>query len=672
MPAAPIAKNDEDRLKVLNALGILDTPAESNLDSITQLLSEKIGVPIAVIALVDKERQWFKSCVGEVATETAREVSFCSYTILSSEPLVIEDATTDPRTADNALVTGSPGIGAYLGYPITVEGARIGSLCAIALEPRSFTHADILTVELLAKWVEREIVLRDRTLLLNERNRLNKKASRAFANAPYPLMRIGVDGEVHQVNEKANRFWASCLNRVPNLLTDPAIADVDFRAAMLALDEGLPFDLDPVKVSVEDGSHYIQFHMSLDDADGDRSYILGFDDITDSVWASQVYSDVEAETRKLKSQESVDQRQFMVRLSHEMRNPINGMLGVIELVKMASNTISEKNFASLESCVMTLKALVDDTLDLERISQGRISLEHQPFDIARLCDDMAESGRKDVEAKNLKFIYTSRFASKTVQSDQLRLQQIATNLLSNAAKYTHAGEVLFDVNYQNGRLSLTVTDSGEGISEDLQSHVFEPYIQAKESDSDSARGVGLGLAIVKQLVDRMGGTITFDSVLGKGSEFRVEMPLPEAEQELISPSPALDIPELNLSVLVVDDNPINRCVLGAQLNNLGCSVEKAEDGLEALRTLASSRPDLVLLDCHMPGLDGFATATSVRKDPEKYGRPTIVALTASIRPDAEQRCLDSGMDDFLQKPIRFSELCQKLKQYANATHSSER
>ena len=170
----------------------------------------------------------------------------------------------------------------------------------------------------------------------------------------------------------------------------------------------------------------------------------------------------------------------------------------------------------------------------------------------------------------------------------------------------------------------------------------------------------MGLAIVGELVHHMEGRIELQSSLGEGSTFEVFLPLPAAPPEE-KKEQIEELPKLGLHVLVVDDNAINRTVMSAQLLNLGCEVESAADGQLALDYLDGNRPDLILLDCHMPKLDGFETARRINEQPEKYGNPVIIALTASVEPCAEERCREAGMHHFLQKPLRFLDLFHKLK-----------
>lgn len=664
MPSAPLPANELERLQVLLDLGVLDTDPEQHLDAITQEAARLLETPIATISLVDRDRQWFKSCVGVDERQTSRDRSFCAYTILADEPLIIEDATTDPRTLDNPLVTGPPGIRAYMGYPLHVNGVNIGSLCVIDTKPRDFTPQHLLTLSLLTKWAQREIEVRDRNALLEERDALNRRTRTLFENAPHPLMRIDIEGHPVDVNQTATQFWVSTLGEVPNLLQDARLDHWELQNVVAKLLEQQPYELDPVPLELADGGRiYLQFSMTLDETEiSDPLIIIGFEDRTEAVWSS-ILEDRRKSERQAERPVIVRGGQFMAKLSHEMRNPVNGMLGVIELCKIEGGELTQQNFETLESCVMTLKSLVDETLDLERMTQGRISIEKQPFHLKKLCLSLAEISKREAVTKGLKFDSAVSLPDDFFVGDQLRVRQILGNLLSNAVKYTHQGGVDFQVSHSGENVVFQVSDSGEGISEEMQSSIFEPFVQARDLAGDSQGGLGLGLAIVKELVGHMAGEISTVSEVGKGSTFRVVLPLIfDPEQTSHSSVVAQDVPSLDLWVLVVDDNVINRTVMKAQLGHLGCEVGLAADGILALDYLEKNRVDLVLLDCQMPRLDGFGTARAIREHPETYGAPKILALTASVLEATREKCRRAGMDDYLQKPVQFVELYRKLQE----------
>ncbi len=666
MPAANIPPREARRIEVLRDLAILDTQPEPAIDQITSQLVEMLEVPIALVSIVDEDRQWFKSCIGLDALETSRKSSFCAYTILSDEPLIIEDASTDPRTHDNDLVTGAPHIRAYLGYPLSVRGENIGSLCIIDLKPRAFSQGERALVSLAAKWVEREIDQRDRAALEEERNRAAQRARELFHHAPLPLIALNSDGSVGVLNQAAERLWESIGE---GLLRDHlALGRIGESPIEAILDEvkrvGYLSSLDPIRLETPDGGAFYLQPTIVADPNSATGLLLGFVDQTELVLASRAWTEASDRERSVRTETIVEERQFMARLAHEMRNAVNGMMGLAELWKRERSTPTSEQMESMESCVMTLKGLVDDTLDYDLLKRGGFSLERQPFDLVRVCKELALSTQHEAEKKGLLFEAKVNLETSHYVGDELRIRQILINILSNSVKYTWNGTIDFHVRGEDDSVTFLVTDTGQGMSKEFQETVFDPYIQAKTNPSSSSEGVGLGLAIVSELVRHMNGTMTLQSAPGEGTCFEVRLPLPSTTVKPASSNPTNEFPHLDLDILIVDDNAVNRTVISAQLKHLGCQVAVAPDGLEALRYLAKHRPQVVLLDCHMPHLDGFETARRICSEPELYGAPTLIALTASVDAKAEEKCRDAGMLVFLQKPLGFVDLYHRLKDFS--------
>ena len=395
MPKAPLHPYEKERIQFLHQLNILDTPAEPALDRIAQKLAQKLSTPIALISLVDEERQWFKSCLGLDVKQTPRNQSFCAFTILHKEPLVIADATKDPRTADNELVTGPPGIRAYAGYPLVVGGIPVGSLCAIDTRPRDFAAEEIAYLELLGQWAEREIELRDRSYLLQEKNHHLERASRLFTNAPVPLMVLSSDGTVLESNRAAQQFWEETLGDVENVVQDPRLPGRRIAKALQEVLQGRPPELDPLEIEGKDGPVFVRCSLESGlEWEGEPRVILGLEDITEYLWGLAG----QAEAEELDD----GQDEFIFRLCHELRNPVNGIVGIIDLWRMGSER-KASDLETLESCALTLKGLVDDTLDFKRIAQGRVSIEKQEFDLKKFFRQVVASTRRETQKKNLDF-----------------------------------------------------------------------------------------------------------------------------------------------------------------------------------------------------------------------------------------------------------------------------
>jgi signal transduction histidine kinase/ActR/RegA family two-component response regulator len=376
---------------------------------------------------------------------------------------------------------------------------------------------------------------------------------------------------------------------------------------------------------------------------------------------------------------------FLANMSHEIRTPLNGIIASAEMLRALelSEEAREHTRMIAGSGELLLK-LLGDILDISKIEAGQLTLEPHGFALEPLVRDglkllatQAERGEVELE---LKF---AAGVPRFFEADSFRLRQVLLNLLSNAVKFTPAGgRVVLEVAVEDAaanpcRLRFVVRDTGIGMSAETIARLFQRFTQADTSTTRRYGGSGLGLAITARLAEMMGGDLTVTSVVGEGSEFiccvmlrKIEALAPglESRSEVLAP--------LGLRVLLAEDNPVNRKILTAQLGQLGCACVYAEDGEQALRMLAEDvPPDVVLMDCHMPNLDGWAATERLRgwaSAPEATPRQRaaamlpVLALTAAALPQERERCLQAGMNDFVAKPVKMAALHAALAPYAGA------
>lgn len=357
---------------------------------------------------------------------------------------------------------------------------------------------------------------------------------------------------------------------------------------------------------------------------------------------------------------------FLATMSHEMRTPLNGILGLVEL--MAGAGPSEEVREQLKLMALsgqTLMELIDEVLDHAKIEAGQVVLERAPFPLRSTLQDLVKTHAVLAEQSGLELRAEVSAAPEWAVGDGGKLKRVLNNLLSNALRYTERGSVILSVRRRGSLLVFEVEDTGVGIAPEEMDIVFEPYRQAKRLAHSSA-GTGLGLSISRHLVEVMGGDLTVESQLDRGSLFYFELDLPTAEP----PTPAKAVPvELDLQgrvVLVVEDEPVSQKVARKLLNRLGASVLAAKHGLEALELLKESRVDLVLLDLRMPVMDGHETIRRIRASNQAWASVPVVAVTAEVGEDERRRCLDMGMDGYVKKPIRMEALSRAIDQAINA------
>jgi len=360
---------------------------------------------------------------------------------------------------------------------------------------------------------------------------------------------------------------------------------------------------------------------------------------------------------------NVAKSQFLATISHEFRTPLNGILGTTELLLDSPLTPSQRRFAKTAHLSATaLLALVDDVIDLSRIEAGKFTLRNTAFDLRALVDEamdlMAAIARDKPLALERRL--PPQLPARLL-GDPVRLRQLLVNLLHNGVKFTDRGSVTLAVAVLGHdpagamKLRFEVRDTGPGIAQDHLDSVFDAFTQGDASTTRRHGGSGLGLAIAKDLTELMGGRLGVDSRIGEGSTFWFELALqPVAEAPTkAAPPPPIEMGDLAAHVLLAEDDSVNQMVVEAMLTRLGCIVEVVADGKAALGAAMHRRYDLILMDCHMPVMDGFEATRGIRDDEFERGRgrTPIVALTADALAGDRERCIESGMDDYMTKPV---------------------
>ncbi len=348
---------------------------------------------------------------------------------------------------------------------------------------------------------------------------------------------------------------------------------------------------------------------------------------------------------------------FLAMMSHELRTPMNGVLGMAHALQ--TTTLDSRQQDYVRTVIRSgdvLMAILNDILDLSKIEAGRLELEAAAFDVRDLAARVCDLWNPTTADKGLDLtLLIEPGAAHWVIGDAIRVRQILLNLLSNAVKFTDQGAITVILEAApGGGVVFAVADTGIGIPRDVQRRLFQSFTQADASTSRVHGGTGLGLAICRRLAQLMGGDIALTSMLGRGSTFRVILPLVAAPSfELADPQTNVAVePGRALKVLVVDDHPTNRAVAAALLGAVGADVASAADGLEALDHLSAERFDLILMDIHMPRLDGVETLRRIRAGETLAADATVVALTADAMTGERERLLGLGFDDYLSKPIQ--------------------
>lgn len=377
-------------------------------------------------------------------------------------------------------------------------------------------------------------------------------------------------------------------------------------------------------------------------------------------------------------------RDFFATMSHEIRTPLNGVIVPAQMLQATAldKGQSEHVLTILESG-NHLAAILQDALDWSKIEVGRLELELLPFSVKRAVEATRRVFEPKAKEKGIELeVVLDPDLPEGILGDPLRLRQVLMNLVSNAIKFTENGVIRISAqrvragqdDASRDLIRFVVEDTGIGMDPEAGQKLFQRFTQLESSTSRKFGGTGLGLAIAQGIVQMMGGRIEFESEPGKGSTFHFAIPFVEAEALAEGETGMMPVFKSGgMDVLVVDDNRVNRKVALSILEKLGCRVETAESGEAALSLLERGSFDLVLMDCHMPGLDGFETTRSIRSwaddasDNRRNASATpIVALTADVLPDVRQRCLAAGMDGVLAKPFRQEQMAVEIARWTES------
>ncbi|MGI9414554.1 MAG: GAF domain-containing sensor histidine kinase [Hyphomicrobiales bacterium] len=520
----PIPANEAERLRALRSYDVLDSAPEERFDRVTRMACRLLDVPICLVSLVDSERQWFKSRQGLDATETPRDISFCTYTIMQDEMMVVPNALEDPRFRDNPLVLQDPKIRFYAGAPLTNQaGQNVGTLCAIDRRPRNFTDDQKTLFRDLAAIVVDELELRvagrRAAQELKSKEAVLEDFNAVFSGIDYGVMFMGPDLRARLINDAFCRMWnvsdefaqaMPTFDQMIEYLRDGGIYDVpdaewadyvrDRREALLRADG-------KAALSARSDGRVLEYKC-IPLPDGGR--MLTYADVTER-----------ERNMELKSE-------FVSIVSHELRTPLSSLVAALGLISRGTLGDVPQQARSLiaiaHNNAQRLVALVNDILDVQKIEAGRLDYHFEPVDIVALTRQALSETEIYGAEYGVRFRFEENIGQAWVNADALRLTQVLTNLLSNAAKYSSRDEEVIVRAFRTDRsIRLSVCDGGQGIAQHMHGKIFQKFTQVDASDVRAKKGTGLGLSICKAIVEAHGGDIRVESLPGAGATFYFDL-----------------------------------------------------------------------------------------------------------------------------------------------------
>ncbi len=581
------------------------------------------------------------------------------------------------------------GVGAIMAVPLLFEAGSPGALTIYSSDSGAFSEEEQSLFEDLAANLAYGIDARrweaERVAAEEALRRSEAEFRTLFESANDAIFIIGSDGLIRDVNELA----CSRLGYTRAELIGKPVAEIDghqnadgFVEEKVAetTDQGVIFETihlkkDGTKVPVELSNRLFEFH-------GTHLFLCLARDITERKQAEAEAARRARELERAKVDAEAASRaksKFLTRMSHEIRTPMNGVIGMTDLLLATPLSAEQHEYARMiHNSGEALLTIINDILDFSRIEAGRVEIELAPFDLARVLGDVYELMAPQARAKGLAFRFHRNAPQCSLIGDAGRLRQIVLNLLGNAIKFTDSGAVDLRVATFTDEPSpvfrVAVEDTGIGIPPDRLPSLFAEFVQVDPLKARRQSGTGLGLAISKRLAELMGGTIAVESEPDRGTRFTLTLPMRSwRESEISRPSVELRRPlhsppsDRRRHVLLAEDNPVSQRLGVRLLEKLNCQVDVAANGREALDMAIRVPYDLIFMDCNMPEIDGYSATEQIRARQNGTRRVPIVALTAHAVSGAEEECRQSGMDDFITKPVRLADLERSIERWCPGT-----
>jgi PAS domain S-box-containing protein len=658
---------------------LINTGSEPFFEDVANHMATIASTPLAMVALTSG-RLWINVRDTEKGRETAPGEMYDVLALMGAEQAVVEDFRSELRL--ELFRPGQPVPRAFISAPLVIDGERIGSLFIADTRPRKWTSFEIDYMARSARLVASHfgaraaLAERDRRIELERQLKETGERYQAVVSAIHEgVVLQAATGEILTSNTAAQKIFGLAEedlldrpaqdNRWRVIHRDGCEMNWQEHPPMIAIATGQPQLGSVVGVAKPCGEvRWIKVNSTpMFEAGAARPHCVTstFLDITDDIRKDEALSAALAAAESASRAKSA----FLANMSHEIRTPLNGVLGMAQVLEHTELDGEQREFVgTIIDSARTLTTLLNDVLDLSKIEAGKFDITPGDASLAGMLDKQMQLWKPSAGQKNLTLSLSIDAAIPSLLSfDQVRVQQCVSNLISNAIKFTEHGGIdvkasAIALDGGDWQVEISVADTGPGMSKGTIARLFRPFAQADETASRRYGGTGLGLSITRRLAELMGGTASVDSTPGAGSTFRVSFragtaaPAPsEAEAAPVGMDEIRSrLKASRLRVLLVDDHPVNRQVGALFLQALNMRIVQATNGLEALAALEKETFDVVLLDVHMPVMDGPETIARIR-GARQWSHLPVIALTADAMSGDRERYLALGMTGYLSKPL---------------------
>tara|TARA_B100000470_G_scaffold216781_1_gene200396 strand:- start:3871 stop:5889 length:2019 start_codon:yes stop_codon:yes gene_type:complete len=644
-------------------------------DKVAQLLHFGLAIFNLDFAIVSRVEEQVYTVIHVVSPNDAIPVgaqfdvagTYCSHTLAADKALSFNHASQS-YIAEHPCYKNFQ-LESYIGAPIHIGKRVFGTVNFSAAQSTApFTEEAHDYVELFAQWLGNEFARNLSSEKLIKKNSMLAQVEEVAKIGSWELDLITNhlywSKQTKVIHEVPEDFKPDLENAIQFYKQGESRQAIE-KVVKEAIEQGKDWNIEIELITAKGNPIWVSTVGKAEFEEGACVRIIGtFQDVTKSVLLRE-----ELKKQKADAERTLEDRSILLaKISHELRTPLNGITGMLTtlLYEKSEQKREEKLKIALRSADILLN-IINEVLDFSKINHGELKLEPSHFLLKTIFVDIVSLYSPLYQQSNLSFDATIDISDECwTFSDNTRITQIVSNLLSNALKFTEQGEVTLTASAKelNDKvfLSFKVTDSGIGMTENFMKSLFSPFTQEISKDRKKG-GTGLGLAIVKELIDYMGGTVEVNSEHRKGSCFEIKLPLekgqPQSHQQQDVSN--IDFTTLPLAILVVDDNQINRLVLKAHLEKLGLTADFACDGVDAINKCKQNNYNLIFMDCVMPELDGLEATRYLRANgicPEN--KTFIIALTANTSADDKAACKKAGMDLFVSKPVKNTAIEQSI------------